>query len=176
MAKRLHTMQGGAQDNTLWDRVEKFLKNNPFAVIVLVCVVALGGLKSSVESYVTVKDFVSASLRHDSVHSNSVSCNEVQNLKSGKAMPGEETRLFIVNSWHQNIKAQWIDFEGKASNVAVVLSPRQFIEQTTYPSHVWRISGPDGRCVGAFIKGTRRAAVSVNEKGKVEIRHIDEAH
>jgi hypothetical protein len=151
---------------TLWDRVERFLKNRWWVVVILLFVVVVGGVKTCIETAEAIhKVWRVASGKHPD-ESKLLSCSDLGSIRSGPAADGEETTIHLFNSSNpEPVVFTWVDSLGHLDpDLHFEITRGQYYPEPTFASHVWQVSDATHGCLGLIQLGTR--PIVVDEPGK----------
>ena len=162
---------------TLWDRVEYFLKDQPWAVVILLLVVILGGIKTIVEA----TEAVTVAYRNiwppnDPKRSYVLSCSQFGQVKSGPAVEPDKHTMYVTNSSNSTpLELTWINGTGKPDPKYHFSIPRGgYLEESTFASHVWLISDAKHHCLGIVKLGSQNVHVDEPDpEGKPAVRPIE---
>jgi hypothetical protein len=152
------------EKKTLWDRVEGFLKNQPWAVVVLLCVVVLGGVKNSLEALQSIVQVWHQLADDRPEESKLLSCSKLGREVSGPVSHAEQFNIYLTNSYNPTpIEYTWVDSKGVPDpTVHFRVSQGKQVEEPSFPSHVWLISDATHPCVALIKLG--KSSIIVDEK------------
>jgi hypothetical protein len=141
------------EKRTLWDRVDAFLKNQPWAVVVLLLVVVLGGVKDSLEAVQSILHVWHELADDRPEESRILSCSKLGSEVSGSVSRAEQFNIYLTNSYNPKpIEYTWVDSKGVPdATVHFSVSRGTQVEEPSFPSHVWLVSDATHPCI-ALIK------------------------
>ena len=152
------------EKKSLWDRVEGFLKDQPWAVVVLLLVVVLGGVKNCLEA---IQSIVQAwhqlvDVRPD--ESQLLSCSKLGREVSGAVGHAEQFTIYLTNSYNPTpIEYTWVDSKGVPDpKIHFRVAQGQQVEEPSFPSHVWLVSDATHPCVALIKLG--KSSIIVDER------------
>ncbi len=151
------------ENKTLWDRVEGFLKNQPWAVVVLLIVVVLGGVKNSLEAAQSIVKAWHQLMDDRPEQAKLVSCSRLGREVSGPVGATEKFTIYLTNSYNPTpIEYTWVDANGVADpGVHFSVARGKQVEEPSFPSHVWLVSDATHPCVGIVKLG--KSSIVVDE-------------
>jgi len=152
------------EKKTLWDRVEGFLKDQPWAVVVLLVVVVLGGIKNCLEAVQSIVQVWHQVTDERPEESRLVSCSKLGREVSGPVSSAERFTIYLTNSYNPTpIEYTWVDSKGVPDkSVRFSVSQGKQVEEPAFPSHVWLVSDATHACVGLIKLG--KSPVIVDER------------
>ncbi|ADZ68456.1 hypothetical protein [Polymorphum gilvum] len=77
-----------------------------------------------------------------------VACTEVGRIRSPEG--GYRGRILFRNARNEPVDVSWIDYFGMQRHYAR-LQPGQVLDQETFLSHAWLVTGSGGRCLGVYV-------------------------
>lgn len=154
------------EPETLWERVERFLKNRWWAVVILLFVVVVGGVKTCIETAEAVHKLWRVATEQHPEESRLLSCTKLGQAHSGAAADEEGTTIHLFNSSNpEPIEFTWIDPLGHLDpEFHFQITRGQTLPEPTFPSHVWQVSDATHGCLALIEMGTR--SIVVDEPGK----------